>query len=408
MGAAGDMLMSALLELCDDPDYSLRRLNSLGIPSVKISAEKSMKCGITGTHTTVNIGGETEDFQLQTHKHTHEHNHTHEHTHKHTENHSHSHNNLHSIEHSIAFLNISQEVRDNALNVYKILAEAESYVHNTTVDKIHFHEVGELDAIADIVGVCTLLDEIKPDKIFASPVNVGSGQVHCAHGILPVPAPATARILQGVPVYGNDIKGELCTPTGAALLKYFVSEFIPLPQMSISKVGYGMGFKDFESANCVRAILGETADITDNITELVCNIDDMTPEHISFAVELLFEQGALDVFTTPIYMKKNRSAVKLSCICKNAQKEEMIKLLFRHTSTFGIREYDCKRYILNREIKSVSIPLGDIHIKTGQGYGVKKSKFEYEDIAEIAKREDMPIEKVLKVLSEVDFLDKEL
>jgi uncharacterized protein (TIGR00299 family) protein len=313
MGAAGDMLMAALLELHDAPDVFLKRLNAAGIPKVTVSRETAVKCGITGTHIRVVTAGKEEASSDR--KHEHEHEHHHEHSHEHHENHEHEHNHGHSsykgIEHTISHLNISQAVKENTLAVYKLIAEAESHAHNVPVNQIHFHEVGEMDAVTDIVGVCMLMEELAPDVVLASPVNVGSGHVRCSHGILPVPAPATLHIMQGVPIYSDETKGELCTPTGAAILKHFVKEFTNLPAITISSIGYGMGTKDFKKANCVRAFMGICSSPTGRVTELVCNLDDMTPEAVAFAQRILLEEGALDVYTIPIGMKKGRQGISL-------------------------------------------------------------------------------------------------
>jgi len=271
MGAAGDMVMAALLELHENRIDFLHRLNAVGIPGVIVSAEPNEKCGIVGTRVVVKVNGQEERSHDHSHEHehnhnnahshdeyNHEHNHSHNHAHEHNHNHDeHNHNSYRDIEHRIGHLNISDTVKKNALAVYKLIADAESTVHGTTIDQIHFHEVGEMDALADIVGVCMLIEELAPDVIKASPINVGSGHVKCSHGILPVPAPAAALILQGVPIYSDKTKGELCTPTGAALIKHFTDEFCSLPMIEVSKIGYGMGTKDFEKANCVRTFMGD-------------------------------------------------------------------------------------------------------------------------------------------------------
>jgi uncharacterized protein (TIGR00299 family) protein len=243
-----------------------------------------------------------------------------------------------------------------------------------------------------------LIEELAPDMIIASPVNTGSGQVRCAHGILPVPAPATAHILQNIPMY-SDIQGELCTPTGAALLKYFVKEFRPMPVICVDKIGYGMGKKDFERANCVRAFFGNIADTIEEITELVCNLDDMTPEALAFAQQLLFEEGALDVYTTPVCMKKGRMGLLFSCMCRSELKDKMISLIFKHTTTLGIRENISRRYTLQREQTQIQTEYGAVNIKTASGFGVQKSKPEYEDIAKIAKEKGMTIQDVLNSIN---------
>ncbi|HAL74173.1 MAG TPA: TIGR00299 family protein, partial [Clostridiales bacterium] len=257
---------------------------------------------------------------------------------------------------------------------------------------VHFHEVGMLDALADIVGVCLLMDQLAPDQVLASPIHVGSGQAHCAHGILPVPAPATAYILRGVPTYGGSIRGELCTPTGAALLRHFVDSFGDQPVMAVSQIGYGMGKKDFSAANCVRAMLGETQDEGDQIAELCCNLDDMTPEAIAFAQERLLEAGALDVFTTPIGMKKSRPGILFSCLCLPEQSESMARIIFHYTRTLGIRRYDCQRYTLTRSEKVIETAYGKVRVKKAAGWGVRRSKAEYEDVAAIARATGLSID----------------
>lgn len=377
MGAAGDMLMSALLELHPDPKGFIKRLNDINIPNVHIERDIGEKCGIRGTHIKVSVDGIVENEHIHEHHHTHHHNH------------------LSDIEHIVGHLNLLNKVKNDVLSVYRIIAEAESNAHNCKIEDIHFHEVGTMDAIADITGVCMLINELGIDKIIASPINTGKGSVKCAHGILPVPAPATAYILKGIPIYSNNINGELCTPTGAALLKYFVSEFGNMPLMKIEKTGYGLGTKDFETANCVRAFLGETEDKSEMITELKCNVDDMTGERIGFCIDRLFEAGALEVFTTPVGMKKNRPGILLTCICSKDTKEKMIKLIFKHTSTIGIRENICSRYVLERSQKIVSTKYGDVRIKESKGYGVTKSKAEYDDLEKIALENNIDIEDIV-------------
>ena len=292
---------------------------------------------------------------------------------------------MHDIEHIVRdHLNVSDKVREDVLSVYRLIAEAESHVHGVPVTEIHFHEVGTMDAVADITAVCMLMEAIGADEVVASPVHVGSGHVRCAHGILPVPAPATAYILKDVPMYGGRIKGELCTPTGAALLKHFVTRFGDMPVMKAQAVGYGMGKKDFEMANCVRAILGETEDRGDTVYELSCNIDDMTGERIGFAMERLFECGALDVYTVPIGMKKSRPGILLSVLCREETREEVVKAVFKYTTTIGIREQKMDRYVLTRTFDEAETPYGVIRRKNVSGYGVIRSKAEYEDLARAA------------------------
>ena len=401
MGAAGDMLMAALLELLPEKDTFLQKMQSLGLPGLEISAEPSVKCGITGTHMRVLIHGEEESHpEHAVEEHAHSHADAPEAAHAHVHVHPHHHTDLNELTHRISHLNVSEAVRSNILAVYQSIADAESRVHGVPVEHIHFHEVGSLDALADITGVCLLMELLAPEQVLASPVHVGSGQVRCAHGILPVPAPATALLLEGIPIYGGSIRGELCTPTGAALLRRFVTRFGPLPPMRVEKTGYGMGTKDFEAANCVRAMLGQTEESAGHILELACNLDDMTPEAVGFAMEQLFAAGALDVYTTPIGMKKNRPGVLLTCMCREDDREAMLRTIFRHTSTLGVRVSVCDRYTLSRRQYAVQTPDGEIRVKESSGWGVLRRKAEFEDLARIARQTGKSIAEVLDTISE--------
>ncbi len=413
MGIAGDMLTAALLELISDKEEIISTLNNMGLEGVSFSLNASEKCGIMGSHMTVTVNGEEEvsydynhDHHHDEHDHDHYHDHHHdghdhdhhhhdhgEHDHHHHEGHEHDHHGhrgIREIEEIVSSLKIPEKVKKDVIRVYGLIAEAESHVHGTKVSEIHFHEVGNLDAIADITAVCLLMDRLSPDRVVVSPIHVGSGQVKCAHGILPVPTPATAFLLKGIPTYSGDIRGELCTPTGAALAKYFASEFGPQPVMEISSIGYGMGNKDFPQANCVRVMLGQSVEKgSDSVIELVCNLDDMTPEEVGFATEKLMEEGALDVFTTSIYMKKNRPGFMLTVLCRDDRKEHLVQMIFKHTTTIGIRESICSRYILDRMETTAEIAGESVRVKNVSGYGVSRSKAEYDDLAEIARKKDL-------------------
>ena len=377
MGAAGDMLTAALLELMPNQDAFVEELNGLGIPGIRFTAEKCEKCGILGTHMKVTVHGEEED------------------------SHHHHHGCLADIRGIVSGLPLPTMVKLDILAVYEEIAQAESHVHGVPVEHIHFHEVGTMDAIADVTAVCLLLHRLAPDKIIASPVHVGSGQVRCAHGILPVPAPATAYLLRGIPIYGGSIDGELCTPTGAALLKHFATEFGQMPVMKVQAIGYGMGRKDFPRANCVRALLGETEAPIDAIVELRCNVDDMTGEAIGFALEQLLGSGALDAFTVPVGMKKSRPGVLITVLCREEKKEAMVHLLLKHTTTLGVREFPCRRYALSRTMEVVNTPFGPVRKKVSSGYGVRREKLEYDDLAKIAKEQHISLAEALDQTSAV-------
>lgn len=375
MGCAGDMLTAALLELHPDRDGFIARMNdALGGKAV-LSAKPDRKCGVMGTHVTVLINGDEEGEP---------------------ERHHHHHTSVAEITEFIDTVPLADEGKDNAKAVYTLIAEAESRVHGHPIESIHFHEVGSLDALADVLSVCELMHELAPDKVLASPVNVGSGSVKCTHGVLPVSTPATELILRGVPIYSGEIKSELCTPTGAALLKHFVEDFVPLPVLRVEYVAYGTGKKSFETANVVRVLLGETEGECKQIIELACNLDDMTPEELGFAMEELFRLGALDVYFTSIGMKKSRSGVMLTCMCRVQQRDEMLRCLFKHTTTLGVREYVCNRYSLTRSIDTVQTEYGAVRIKKAEGYGIKRSKPEYDDLAKLARENDTTIAEIRK------------
>ena len=485
MGAAGDMLTAALMELMPDKEAALAKLNAMGIPGVVFEAEPSAKCGITGTHMRVLIHGEEEGAVPcgHTHAHHHEHDHAHEHHHDHAHEHHHDHaherhhehehhahthahahvqedahchdSDAHDHEHHhehdahhqahhgmveirslIAGLAVSETVKEKALAVYQSIAAAESKVHGAEVDQIHFHEVGSMDAVADVTAVCLLMELLAPDQVIVSPIHVGSGTVLCAHGRLPVPAPATALILEGMPIYGGSVQGELCTPTGAALLKTFVDSFGPMPPMTVAKTGYGMGTKDFEQANCLRAMLGASFPMngtgskmqtvqdaegentgsrgaagkdteTENpaghesrITEISCNLDDMTGEDIAFAAERILQAGALDVFTESIYMKKGRPAVKLTVLARPEDEERLAGEIFRHTSTIGVRIHTDRRYELARRSEQRKTPLGTIEVKISEGFGVRKEKIEFASLKQIAETSGKSVAEVRAALAE--------
>lgn len=383
MGCAGDMLTAALLELHPAPEDFIRRMNAVFCNKLRISAAPDSKCGIAGTHVTVLVDGDEEGE---------------------TERHSHKHTSVREIMSFIDGVSLPEKVREDAKSVYGIIAEAESRVHGQPVENIHFHELGSLDALADVLSVCELLYELAPDLVLASPVNVGSGFVRCAHGVLPVPAPATELILSGVPTYSGEIKSELCTPTGAALLKHFASDFVRRPILKVEKVGYGTGKKDFPTANIVRALLGETENEREKVIELACNLDDMSPEALAFAMEELFSLGALDVYFTSIGMKKSRPGVMLTCMCREAQRDEMLRCIFKNTATLGVREYSCQRYTLKRREKSLETEFGAVRVKCSEGYGVRREKAEYEDLARLAREHGRSLDEIRRAVERAELV----
>lgn len=387
MGVAGDMLMGALYELLNDEDRKkfTDKMNLLGIEGLHVEAVPSVKCGINGTHMNVTIDGHEE---LESH---------------HSEHHHHHGASMHDIRHVIDAAGISENVKKNAVEVYECIAQAESRVHGKSADEIHFHEVGSKDAMADVIGCCMLIDIIGADRIVVSPVTTGFGNVRCAHGILPVPAPATALILNDVPLRAGSIEGELCTPTGAALVKHYADEFGNMPQMTVSRIGYGMGTKDFAAANCVRVFVGIQATRTAKIiVQLCCNIDDMTAEELGYAAELLMDEGALDVYTTAIGMKKSRPGTLLTVMCREEDRERIAGLIFRNTTTLGMRVYHCERMILERSEKTLHTEFGDVRCKEASGYGVVRSKLEYDDVRRLAKSSGRSIREIRDIIENME------
>lgn len=411
MGAAGDMLMSALYELLEEEQKEdfITTMNHLGLPGVKIMPRRCSSCGISGTHMEVTVHGmeehEAQIHEAQTHgtqvHEAHPH-HDHDqtdsghgaHYHKEHGHGAHHHAEPGYISDLIGRLPLPAEVRERAAEVYRAIAAAEAKAHGCPVEEVHFHEVGALDAVADVAGVCYAVYLLHPDRITASPVHVGSGTVRCAHGIMPVPAPATAHLLEDVPVYGGSIRGELCTPTGAALLVSLAKEFGDMPMMTKRSVGVGIGTKQFEQANCVRAFLGEEAERktvgNGSIAELVCNIDDMTPEALSFALQRILENGALDAYCKACTMKKGRPGWELTVLCAAEDADKTAQDVLRETTTNGVRARVCEKYFLNPGSETVETRWGSARIKTAEGFGIRHVKPEYEDSAQIARKAGLP------------------
>lgn len=392
MGAAGDMICAALFELIDDKRSFADKITSIFPDFISISFESAETCGILGTRMRVCIHGQEE--------HSHDTNHR---PHERNEHH-HEHRSLADIEEIIDSLDVSPRVKGDAKAVYTLIAKAESAVHGRSVSQVHFHELGAIDAVADVVTASMLFEQINPQRVIVSPVCVGKGYVKCAHGMLPVPAPATARLLQDIPIYAGDIESELCTPTGAALLKHFAGEFSSMPTMRVSCVGCGIGSKRFERANCVRSFLGEDGNppesCRDSVAELRCNIDDMTGEAVSFAAQALLSGGALDVYTIPITMKKGRPAYMLCVICGRDDAEKLAHLMLKHTSTLGVRINFSERLVMERHTETRPVFGGNVRLKRAALGDIERSKLEYDDVAEFAKANDISYASAYDILTD--------
>lgn len=451
MGAAGDMLMAALYELLDDQPAFLQKMQELGLHGVQVTAEPAKTCGIAGTHMRVTVHGE-EEHEPDAHEHDHHHDHHHDdheqkhhhhhhddhdhehhhdhhhgdhdhhhdhhhddhdhehhhhhddHEHKHHHEHEHGHHHHHATPGHIAAvidgLNLPDAVKQHARAVYDAIAQAEAKAHGCPVGDVHYHEVGALDAVADVTGVCYAMYLLGVDRVVVSPIHVGSGTVRCAHGVMPVPAPATANLLAGVPVYGGSVQGELCTPTGAALLTHFADAFEKMPVMRTQKVGIGIGTKQFEEqANCVRAFLGETeAQTNGTITELVCNLDDMTAEALALACEQLLAAGALDVYTVPGTMKKGRAGQVLTVLCEDKDTAHMAEQVLALTTTNGLRVRRCEKYFLQPSVREVFTAWGQVRVKVAESFGITHAKPEFEDVAAIARKNGLSYDTVAQAV----------
>ena len=366
-GLAGDMLGAALLELFNDPSAMIENLNAIGIPGVCYRLEKARSYDISGSHLHVAYLGEEEGRN---------------------EHHGHHHRTLGDIGKIIDGLNLTDAIKEDVRAVYHSIAEAEAKVHGAEVELVHFHELGAMDAVADITAACFLVDALNVNRVTVSPICTGYGSVRAAHGVMPVPAPATARLLEGVPCYAGKLEGELCTPTGAALVRRLANFFGQMSAMTPLAEGYGLGHKDFGQLSCVRTILGETEE---TVIELCCNVDDMSPEAVGFAIEELLRGGAVDAWYEPIGMKKTRPGLLLSCLCREEKRDEIVRLLFKHTSTIGIRETLCRRYVLKRKEEIITTPYGPVRRKISEGNGVERRKMEYDDLARIAREQDLSL-----------------
>lgn len=394
-GVSGDKFVGALLSLGGrlSEEYLKAKLQTLSIKdefeinifNKKISGIECLKFDVITRDKRKNVDAYApSDIKLDEKQETHmchneneHHSHTHSHNHNHT--HNHSHRGLSEIIVIIQNSSISDRAKKYATDIFQIIGESEAKVHNVDIEKIHFHEVGAVDSIVDIVAASVLIDYFDFDAIISSPIALGKGFIKAAHGVLPVPAPATALLIVNVPAYAGEVEGELTTPTGAALVKYFSDKFEDLNNFEINKVGYGAGTKDFTIPNFLRVYAGKNN--TSKITIIETNIDDSIPEELGYLSEKLFDIGALDVYQTPIYMKKGRIGIKLSVITEQSLLEKVEEAIFKYSATFGLRKYNVDREILERKIRAVDFNGEIVRIKEGRYKGnLIKSSFEYEDV----------------------------
>ncbi|MBI5894356.1 MAG: nickel pincer cofactor biosynthesis protein LarC [Deltaproteobacteria bacterium] len=386
-GISGDMTLGALIDLGLNLNTLKKELKKLPLKNYKLSAKKGERHFIAGTNFTVNIGE------------------------------AHNHRTYLDIKRMIEKSRLKLPVKDLSLKIFKTLAEAEAKVHNCKVENVHFHEVGAVDSIIDIVGTAIGINELGIEKVYSSPLPLGGGTIKTSHGIMPVPAPATIEILKGVPIQPSYVKGEIVTPTGAAIIKTLAHSFGEMPQMNILKTGYGVGDKDFkEVPNLLRVIMGKNnhplipplkkvgrvgffehgvKGQEKKLIMLETNIDDMNPQIYEYVIERLFDARALDVFLTPIQMKKNRPAILLNCLCEEEQKDKLLEIIFKETTSIGIRAYPIERYCLDRNIQKVSTKYGRISVKVSKLNGeIVNIQPEYEDCQRIAKEKQAPLKEV--------------
>jgi hypothetical protein len=372
-GISGDMHLAAMLDCGVDADHLLGELDKLGLDGYRIDIRKDMRKGISGTKVDIIVEE------------------------------SHHHRGLSDIEKIINTSGISENVKSLSLKIFRNLAAAEAKVHDTDIEKIHFHEVGTVDAILDIVGAAVCIDYLKPDAIYSSPVELGGGFAECMHGKLPVPAPATVELLTGIPTTSGRVDYEATTPTGAAILSTCVDEFVTTTSFTVKKTGYGIGTKDENIPNILRIHLAKSVNHEDQshttASIVECNIDDMNPEYYDHIFEMLFAAGAADVYITPIIMKKSRPAVTLSVLCGDQIEKTIEDILLNETSSIGLRKYPVQKTMLERQSKTVSTPYGDVRVKSAVCKNGKiKSKAEYDDCKKIAQKHNLPLSEVYAIV----------
>jgi pyridinium-3,5-bisthiocarboxylic acid mononucleotide nickel chelatase len=396
-GASGDMLVGAMLDCGLDFELLRSELLKLGVAGYELSLRRVDRSGISAAKFDVHLTGEPHSRE---HHHIHEHSHgEHSHgEHSHGEHshghHPHSHHRaLSEIKRIISSSNLSDPVKHRAQAIFQRIGEAEAKIHDVPIEAVHFHEVGAIDSIVDIVGACVAFDALKIGRIISSPLHVGLGTFQCAHGTYPVPGPATAELLKGVPIYSKDVEGELVTPTGAAIISTLAESYGPMPMMKIEKIGYGAGTLDYPKfPNALRAIIGEMvedADLTPGaVTVIEADIDDLNPQVFGYLMEKALSAGALDIFYTPAQMKKNRPGVLLTLLCNPPDRERMCDLIFRETTTLGVRYRNEQREILKREFIAVETEYGPIRIKVSRASDgrVMNASPEFEDCRAAAEK----------------------
>ncbi len=388
-GISGDMNLGALIDLGVDVQFLKNELAKLPVHGYELNVSRDMRKGISGTQVQVIV-----DEQ-------HQHLNVHHHSHGHGE-HDHHHHSYREIRQMILQSTLDDKIKETSISVFEKVAIAEAKIHNKTIEDVHFHEVGAIDSIVDIVGAAICLAYLNPDTIQATPVELGGGTVKCAHGTYPVPAPATAEILKNIPIRKGAVEYEATTPTGAAILAACAEIFTEKGDFKILKTGYGIGSLDGPIPNVLRVFLCESMEQKASSFIVECNIDDMNPEFYDYIIDSLFTAGAKDVYLTPIIMKKSRPAVKLSVLCTADCEHQVNEILFKETSTIGLRKYAIEKTMLERKIETVQTRFGAVRIKSAFYQGVCiKSKPEYDDCNMIARKQGIPIKQVYQEVEQL-------
>ena len=414
-GASGDMVAGALLDAGVPFDVLAQAVDSLGLDGVRVDSERVDRSGIGAAKFRVTIGGKAADAQATDAREAGDHGHTHGHGHDHDDGHGHGHDHSHGHDHAhdhghhdhrdlteingiVGRSSLSPAGKTRASRLFRRLAEVEAGIHQVPVEEVHLHEVGAVDSIVDVVAAVCALEWLAPDRVVASPLNVGSGTVECAHGVLPVPAPATAELLVGVPTYSQGPPAELVTPTGALIVTEYADAYGSTPPMRVERIGYGAGDRNPAGRpNVLRALVGQGAETValERVVVLECQIDDMNPQLYGVLMEWLAVAGALDVFYTPIQMKKNRPGTLVTVVAPPGRREALADILFRETTTIGLRVTETERERLDRESISVETPLGCVRIKVARRDGaVRNAAPEFEDCARLAAEQGLSIKDV--------------
>lgn len=419
-GASGDMVLGALLDLGLPLEDLRGALGSLAVDLGGVSAARVLRAGVSATKfRTGDSAGQrpahehaNQRAHAHAHSHAHDHAHPHDHSHAHAHSHGHagSHHSLKAIAAAIGRSALSPAGKARAVHLFERLAEAEAAIHDMPIDQVHLHEVGAVDSIIDIVGAVYGLEQLGAARIVSSPLNVGGGTVTCAHGVFPVPAPATARLLAGAPVYAGDVQMELVTPTGALIVTGYAQEYGPLPPMTIERIGYGAGDRDVPAhPNVLRLLVGESSAgaHAHRVVEITCEIDDMNPQLFGPLMERLHQEGALDVFYVPVQMKKSRPGTLVTVLARPEDREKLSGILFAETTTIGVRYQEMHRECLDREFVTIDTPLGAIRFKVARREGrVLNASPEFDDCARIATERGIPV-KTVQALAAKAWMDRD-